>query len=256
MKKNQRLIQSLSRAFAIIDCFDEEHKELTLNDISEMVELNINTTRGLVQTLLHYNYLSFDQKDRNYRLGSVFLEKAEIAQYDYTENIIDMIRGDLQHIADKYSVTSRFHSVENITITTLLERSPSRSRYVLSIHLQTDFPLYASASGKLILANLSESHRNDILDKTRWEKYGSDTILDRKTLEEQLKIIAENDVSVERNELGHGYSSIAIPVFKGKKMAYTISAFSTTQLINDSYEEVLAELRAVRDKIYELPNFH
>ena len=82
------------------------------------------------------------------------------------------------------------------------------------------------------------------------------SILDRKTLEEQLKIIAENDVSVERNELGHGYSSIAIPVFKGKKMGYTISAFSTTQLINDSYEEVLAELRAVRDKIYELPNFH
>ena len=52
MKKNQRLIQSLSRAFAIIDCFDEEHKELTLNDISDMVALNINTTRGLVQTLV------------------------------------------------------------------------------------------------------------------------------------------------------------------------------------------------------------
>lgn len=256
MKKNQRLIQSLSRAFAIIDCFDEEHKELTLNDISEIVELNINTTRGLVQTLLHYNYLSFDQEERNYRLGSVFLEKAEIAQYDYTENIIDMIRGDMQKIADKYSITSRFHSVESIKITTLLERSPSRSRYVLSIHLQTDFPLYASASGKLILAHLNEGHRKDQLDKTRWKKYGSDTILNRKVLEEQLKEVAENDVSIERNELGDGYSSIAIPVFKGNKLEYTISAFSTTQLINDSYDEVLCELRAIRDKIYERPEFH
>lgn len=256
MKKNQRLIQSLSRAFSIIECFDEENKELTLNDISEMVDLNINTTRGLVQTLLYYNYLTFDQKDRYYRLGSIFLEKTEIAQYDYTEKIIDMIRSDLQHISDKYSVTSRFHSVENVTITTLLERSPSRSRYVLSIHLQTDFPLYASASGKLILANLSASHRKDILDKTRWEKYGSDTILDRKTLEEQLKEIAETDVSVEKNELGHGYSSIAIPVFKESKMVYTISAFSTTQLIKEAYEELLAELRTIRNKIYELPDFH
>lgn len=256
MKKNQRLIQSLSRAFAIIDCFDEEHKELTLNDISDMVALNINTTRGLVQTLVYYNYLSFDQEDRNYRLGSVFLEKAEIAQYDYTEKIIDMIRSDFQKIADKYSVTSRFHSVENIKITTLLERSPSRSRYLLSIHLQTDFPLYASASGKLILAHLNESHRKDLLDKARWEKYGSDTILDRKVLEEQLKEIAKKDISVERNELGDGYSSIAIPVFKDNKMVYTMSAFSTTQLINESYDEVLGELRAIRDKIYELPDFH
>lgn len=256
MGKNHRLIQSLSRAFAIIDCFDDEHKELTLNEISTIVELNINTTRGLVQTLLHYNYLSFDEEERNYRLGSVFLEKAEIAQYDYTENIIDMIRGDLQRIADKYSVTSRFHSVENIKITTLMERSPSRSRYTLSIHLQTDFPLYASASGKLILANLNDSHREDILNKTRWEKYGSDTILDREVLEEQLEEIAENDVSIEKNELGDGYSSVAIPVFKGKKLEYTISAFSTTQLVKDSYDEVLCELRAIRDKIYELPNFH
>lgn len=75
-------------------------------------------------------------------------------------------------------------------------------------------------------------------------------------LEEQLKEIAEKDISVERNELGDGYSSIAIPVFKDNKMVYTMSAFSTTQLINESYDEVLGELRAIRDKIYELPDFH
>ena len=220
-----------------------------------MVNLNINTTRGLVQTLHHYNYLSFDREERNYRLGSVFLEKAEIAQYDYTEKIIENVRGDLQRIADKYSVTSRFHSVENINITTLLERSPSRSRYTLSIHLQSDFPLYASASGKLILAHLNESHREDLLKRTRWEKYGSDTILDREILDEQLKEIARNDVSYEKNELGDGYSSIAIPVFKSKKLAYTISAFSTTQLISEAYEDLLCELRAIRDKIYAFPDF-
>ncbi len=253
--KNHRLIQSLSRAFAIIDCFDETNKELTLNDISEKVNLNINTTRGLVQTLLYHNYLSFDKEDRKYRLGSIFIDKAEIAQYDYTEKIIDLIRGNLQKIADEYSVSTRFHAVENVNITTLIERSPSHSRYILTIHLQTDFPLYASASGKLILAHLSESHRDNILSNTRWEKYGSDTILDRETLEKQLEEVVEKDVSLEQNELGNGYSSIAIPVFKDGNLVYTISAVSTTQLINDSYEELLAELRKVRERIYNLSVF-
>ena len=62
MAAKYKLIQSLSRAFAIIDCFTTDKKELTLNEISETLELNINTTRGLVQTLLHYDYLSYDKE--------------------------------------------------------------------------------------------------------------------------------------------------------------------------------------------------
>lgn len=255
MTGSYKIIQSLARAFSIIDCFTEDEKELTLNEISEKVHLNINTTRGLVQTLLHYNYLSFDASDRLYRLGSIFLEKAEIARYDYTEKIIDAISGDLQRIADKYSVSIRFHSVENVNITTLIEKRPSRSRYILSVHNQTDFPLNASASGKLILAHLNESQRKREMDKIRWEKFGKNTILDLEELEEQLSEIVEKDVSIEADELGDGYSSIAIPVFKEGNLAYTISVVSTTQLVKDSYEELLEELRNIREEIYGLAVF-
>lgn len=255
MTKSYKLIQSLSRAFYIIDCFDEENKELTLNQISQKVDLNINTTRGLVQTLLHFNYLSYEEQDRKYRLGSIFLEKAEIAQYDYTEKIIHLIQNDLQRISDVYSVSSRFHAVENININTLIEKKPGRSRYVLAIHLQSDFPLYASASGKLILANLNENHRKQVLDNMHWEKYGNHTIVDRAELEKQLSEIVENDVSIEKDELGDGYSSLAIPVFKENQLAYTLSVVSTTQLIEDSFDDLLRELREIRKKIYSLSDF-
>lgn len=255
MSGSYKIIQSLSRAFLIIDCFTEDEKELTLNDISEKVGLNINTTRGLVQTMLHYNYLSYDAHDKNYRLGSIFLEKIEIAQYDYTEKIIEMIRGDLQRVADQYFVSTRFHSVENLSILTLLERRPSRSRYMLTIHNQTDFPLTASASGKLILAHLTDDHLNQVLDKVRWEKYGQGTITDRKILELQLMDVAKNDVSIERDELGDGYASIAVPVLREGQLVYTISAVSTTQLINDSYDELIGALRGIRSQIYHLSEF-
>lgn len=255
MSSNYKLIQSLSRAFSIIDCFSEDKKTLTLNEISEMLTLNINTTRGLVQTLLHYNYLSFDELNRKYRLGSIFLEKSEIAQYDYTEKIIQIIGGDLQRLADKYYVSTRFHSVENLSITTIIERRPSRSRYILAVHNQTDFPLNASASGKLILAHLNERHLKQVLANIRWEKYGKNTIVSQEILENQLIEIAKNDVSFEEDELGDGYSSIAIPVFKEEQLIYTISVLSTTQLIKDSYENLLKELYEIREKIYDLPDF-
>lgn len=255
MAANYKLIQSLSRAFTIIDCFSVDEKELTLNEISEKVNLNINTTRGLVQTLLHYNYLSYEEHDRTYRLGAIFLEKVEIAQYDYTEKIIRIIRDDLQQIADKYSVSSRFHAVKNLNITNIVECRPSRSRYMLAIHSQTDFPLHASASGKLILAHLNEEHQNHVLNKISWEKYGNSTITNRADLESQLVDVKANGVSVEKDELGDGYSSIAIPVFKGGNLVYTLSVVSTTQLIQDSHNDLLNELRNIREQIYELSEF-
>ncbi len=255
MSGNYKIIQSLARAFSIIDCFTNEDKELTLNEISQKVDLNINTTRGLVQTLMQYNYLSFDGQDRLYRLGSIFLEKSDIAQFDYTEKIIELISEDLQLIADKYYVSSRFHSVENLNITTVIERRASRSRYMLSIRNQTNFPLNASASGKLILAHLKSIQLDEVLSNMNWEKYGKNTILNREDLEKEINKIAENDVSVEEDELGDGYSSIAIPVFKDAELAYTLSIVSTTQLVTESYHEVLKELREIREKIYGLAEF-
>ena len=55
-----KLIQSIQRAFEIIECFNEDNEELRLNDISTMLNLNINTTRGIVNTLVYFSYLEHD----------------------------------------------------------------------------------------------------------------------------------------------------------------------------------------------------
>ena len=57
MEKEVRLIQSIQRAFDIINCFSEQSPKLTLPKISEMLSLNINTTRGIVNTLVANGYL-------------------------------------------------------------------------------------------------------------------------------------------------------------------------------------------------------
>ncbi len=251
MASKYKLIQSLSRAFAIIDCFSESEQELTLNEISQKVALNINTTRGLVQTLLHYNYLSYDEEDNAYRLGLVYIEKAEIAQFDYTEKITQLIRGNLQEIADKYSVSSRLLSVDYLSTTSIIVRNPSHSRYVLAVHDQTDFPLYASATGKLILAYLEDSERAHVLENMNWVKYGKNTILDQQKLEKDLATIAKNEIAYEKEELGDGYSSIAMPIFQRNELIYSISIAGTTQIIADNLEQIVQDVQSIRDAIDE-----
>lgn len=251
MAKKPNLIQSLARAFSIVDCFNEQEKELTLNEISECVDLNINTTRGLVQTLLYFHYLAYDSSSGLYRLGKIYLEKAEIAQFDITEQTIQLVRNDLQDLADQFKVSARLISINDLSTSTVHESRPSRSRYYLTIHKQTDFPLYASATGKLILAYLDQDRFQQVVKNISWMQYGQNTILDAKTLESHVKDIYKNDVSFEKNELGDGYSSIAIPVFLNSKLTFSLSVVSTTQIIDDNKEALIAGLNDIHDKIQE-----
>lgn len=242
MRRKYKLIQSLSRAFLIIDCFNERERELTLNQISDKADLNINTTRGLVQTLLFYNYLSFDEERNRYRLGIVFIEKAEIAQYDYTEKVIQKVKADLQKVADRYAVSTRLLSISNINASNLIECVPSRSRYVLTIHDQTDFPLNASATGKLILAYMDDERRENVLPQLKWEKHGKNTILDSTQLLETLSTVQSEGIAFEREELGDGYSSIALPVFNEGELIYSVSTSGTSEIISKNKKELVEVL--------------
>ncbi len=251
MATKYKLIQSLSRAFSIINCFSEQEKELTLSEISKRVELNINTTRGLVQTLLHYHYLAYDSATHLYRLGKIYLEKAEIAQFDITEQAIQLVKNDLQELADKYTISGRLISINDLNTSTVLERRPSRSRYILMIHNQSDFPLYASATGKLILAYLDEESFNQVIENIRWIRYGKNTIMDPEQLRINIQEVKEKNVSFEADELGDGYSSIALPVLLNNELVFTLSVVSTTQIINQNENELIEGLKSIRDKIQE-----
>lgn len=252
MSAKYKLIQSLSRAFSIIECFTNEKKELTLNEISEELELNINTTRGLVQTLLHYDYLSYDKEINRYRLGKVYLEKAKIAQFDYTEKIISLIKSNLQKISDEYVVSSRLITIDNLNTVNVIERRPRRSRYILTIHNQSEFPLHASATGKLILAHLDEKEQNRVLENMRWVSYAKNTRMNRQDLETHLEEIKKTGISMEVDELGDGYSAIAIPIFLDDKLAYSLSVVSTTQIIKNHYEDLVQEMMEIKDIIFKM----
>ena len=71
-------IQSVQRAIDIINCIENAKRSLSLNEISSQLGLNINTARGLAQTLLANGYLSKDTKQGTYKL---FLKKFAVKPF-------------------------------------------------------------------------------------------------------------------------------------------------------------------------------
>ena len=99
-----KLIQSIQRAIDIINCFDNNNKTLTLNNISEKLGLNINTTRGITNTLVFNNLLDHNVENNTYSLGSFYITKSNLS-YSNTVNKIKIIaKPYLKELAEKYKV--------------------------------------------------------------------------------------------------------------------------------------------------------
>ena len=249
-----RVIQSIQRAIDIINCFNESELALSINEISNKISLHVNTTRGIINTLVYNGFLRHDPVENKYSLGFIFIPKAELVSSSSVDDIKEVVRPYLTNLANKHQVSARLQLVSNHNnIFTVDTVNPENSRYILLTRLDTQFPLNATSSGKLYLyysekkeiekylANLNES------DHTR---YTEKTILNSEELRKELEFIEKNGYSLENEEISIGISSIAVPLFnKFNKFIGTISITAMDAIIEKVYEQVIVDMKNASEEI-------
>lgn len=236
-----KLIQSIQRAFEIIECFNEDNEELKLNDISKMLNLNINTTRGIVNTLVHFSYLEHDQDKNVYKLGYIFLPKSKLLKKRNDDVLIDNIESFLKEVSNKYNVNARFHKISENNIIKILSEEPDESRYFLYIKDSKDLPLNATSSGKLILKYSDSEFLERYLNNIPKEKVSENTITTKSKMIDELEKIKKQGYSTEIDEVAIGISSVAVPVIKHGKLVATISATAPTKTIKENSDKIASD---------------
>lgn len=241
MEKNHRLIQSLQRAGAILDCFDTVHPKLKLWDIANMLNLNINTTRGLVNTLVYLNYLSYDEEDGNYFLGYAFIPKANLVEEQLLFHTKNKIKPFLKILANEFQMSTRLQMVASAQLITIYTEVPENSRYLLMTRSRTPFPLHATSSGKLYLAYLDKGIQEEYVRETNFTRYTPKTITNKDHLLTELRNIVKYGYALELGEINEGIGSIAFPLLNSKRLCYgTISLSAATAEIKE-HEIVIVE---------------
>ena len=181
MEKEVRLIQSIQRAFDIINCFSEQSPK-----ISEMLSLNINTTRGIVNTLVANGYLEHDSETNIYSLGPVFIPKADLVSANDMERVKKMARPYLEELSNTFQVSARLQVVSNYNIFTIENINPENAHYILLTRLNTTFALNATASGKLLLYYMGERQRERYFKTLDQRMYTKNTLVTREDLQKEL----------------------------------------------------------------------
>jgi IclR family KDG regulon transcriptional repressor len=88
------------------------------------------------------------------------------------------------------------------------------SRYTIRMYSRVGkrIPLYCSAMGKVLLANLAEAERKALVGSIRLVKYTANTLKSRKALEAELTQVRTAGHAVDAQEHEQGITCIAAPI--------------------------------------------
>jgi DNA-binding IclR family transcriptional regulator len=213
MKESERHVDTLLKALQILDCF-ELHQTLSLNQLSELTNLNKSRILRFCGTLEANRYLVRGEENGLYGLGPRLLSLGKA--YEQRNTLISLSRPVLKELAGKTGESASLHILDGDQRLCLArEEGTFGVRHLIAegAHL----PLHAGAGSKVLLAYAPEDFRRQFLVKENLRKMTPTTITDRRIFEKELKRIRRVGYALSAGERDPDAGALAAPVYNHEK---------------------------------------
>jgi IclR family KDG regulon transcriptional repressor len=201
-------INSIIRATDILTCLSEGIAKLT--DISQKLELSKGTTHRFLKTLEIAGFATQDPLTRQYCLGHRILKLALNPMVSH-RNLILCSLEDLEHLRDISGETAILH-IPNGNKRIVLEEVESHHPIRFFGGKGDSAPIYAGASGKVLLSEFNERDRTIFLKNIPLIPLTPQTITDMALLLEELVEIRKLGYAKSSGEVMNGTAAISVPI--------------------------------------------
>lgn len=219
-KETERHIEVLLRASDILECFTN-HDRLQLKELSELTGLNKSRIMRICGTLVHRNYLVYDERAKTYRLGPTFLILGK--RYENSNDLISLARPILRKLVKETGESSSLFVRDGKWRLCLAREEGSKPvRYIIREGQRLE--IYAGSSGKTLLAFMDREERRALLDSITLNALTPNTITDRDRLERQLEEITRTGYCFTLGERSGNGAGLSAPIFDHRdKLVASIS---------------------------------
>ena len=231
--------QGLERALDLINHLASTCSSLSVMEISELLGITRLTAQTLVNTLLKQNYIEQSSVPGKYALGYKAYGVGSMYRYRYP--FLATAQKFIPGFAQKLDVKVNVSVLKPVMVTVIL-LSHAYSTVPIPTYGQL-VPANASASGKLLLAQMDEETLESWLAAAPLKKLTSYTADTPAELRKQLDIIRKAGYSQSINELSLGASCIAAPIRNASGKAIAAISFSLEP------EKLEANFDVLRDNI-------
>lgn len=208
----RNFLKTLARGLRVFAAFTPEQPEASLTDISELLQVDPSTASRFVYTLESLGYLERDEETKLYR----------VSPKTYTLTVSLSGPRNLRKVCLPYMESLRDTTGETVVLgirdaaeMVIIEVVETKHFLVPRGWVGGRVPVYCSALGKAVLANLPQPEVIRVLDTITLTPHTKNTITSRMDFLADLKAIRERGWSVNQQEYTEGIVSVGAPIFSG-----------------------------------------
>ena len=207
--KEYNVVNSVVKAVSVLNCFTQQHSELTLAQISGQLKLPKSTALNLIRTLESCNLLQQTPDKQRYTLGYKVSEYAYI--FHSSMPVLQRAVPFLEDIQIKTGEIVYLVTHAQGRVLYLESVYPSRRMASYSVSGRTH-PMHCTGCGKAMMAYLPEEEIDEIIRTYGLERRTSNTITDPKLLKEELAKIRKRGYSLDIEEETPGVKCIGVAI--------------------------------------------
>ncbi|WP_082232993.1 IclR family transcriptional regulator [Halobacillus massiliensis] len=236
------IIQSVERAFKILDLFNEFTPALKITEISRQMNLNKSTVHSLLKTLKEYGYIKQDTETGKYSLGMKLVERSSLLMNSI--DIRSIARQPLVELSKAANLSVHLVVLDG-QAGVYIDKVDSPSAVIGYSRVGRRVPVHSSAVGKVLLAYQPQDVQNDILRNYRYVKQTDRTIVTKKDYIEELQRVIENGYGIDDEENEPGITCLAIPIYdyKARVMAAISISAPTARFSGGNIHTAITQLK-------------
>jgi IclR family acetate operon transcriptional repressor len=214
-------VQSVDRAFELLEVLAEAGGELSLSEIAVTSALPLPTIHRLIRTLVNRGYVR-QLPSRRYALGPRLINLGESA----SGMLGDWARPWLTDLVEALGETTNLSMIDGDRAT-YVAQVPSRHSMRMFTEVGRRVHLHCTGVGKALLAQRGDDEVLELLRRAGMPAQTTHTIVDPDTLLSQIRQIRQRGYAVDDGEQEIGVRCVAVPVLGGPG-SYAISVSGPT----------------------------
>jgi len=235
------LVPGLVRGLKILESFTSERTEMTLSEISSILDINRSSAFRLVQTLEQCGYLNrtphktYTLNVRVLQLGYTAISTMAVPKY---------ATAVMQRLRDQTKVAVHISILDNTDIV-YLNNIQALGTFTSNIRIGTRWPAYATVIGQMLLGALSDDEiRSRFANLQEWVKYSDSTSENIDELIEKIHVARESEYLISWKNFKPDMIACAVPIKSrpSQTVQYVLSVScpaTSYQNIDDFIEKVV-----------------
>ena len=202
-------VQSLARAFAILEEIARNRDGIGLAELSKRVALHNSTTFHLVKTLVALGYVRQMKDSKRYRVGRPLFALAASA-LDEVE-MVSLATPILEDLSRETGETAHF-SVRLGDAVVVLARTGGQGAFQLIDRAGAVRPTHCTALGKIMLAALTPEQLEGYMARAELKAFTAKSITSAEQLRREIAEVRRAGLAIDDGEFDTELRCVALPV--------------------------------------------